>query len=88
MAECIDTIGQSPYLGPAERLFGSLGRAVDRIGKATAEVMVAMVLGLLEWQRRANERSTLQTLSDEMLRDVGLSRADIAGEAGKPFWLR
>ncbi|WP_290981759.1 DUF1127 domain-containing protein [Ferrovibrio sp.] len=88
MAECIDTIGQSPYLGPAERLFGSLGRAVDRIGKSAAEGMVAMVLGLLEWQRRADERATLQTLSDEMLRDVGLSRADIAGEAGKPFWLR
>lgn len=88
MAECIDTIGQSTYLGPAERLFGSLGRTVDRIGAATAEGMVAMVLGLLEWQRRANERATLQTLSDEMLRDVGLSRADIAGEAGKPFWLR
>lgn len=88
MVQCIDTIGQSTYLGPAERLFGTLGRTVDRIGKVAGELLAASVLGLLAWQRRAEERSALQALSDEMLRDVGLSRADIAGEAGKPFWVR
>jgi hypothetical protein len=28
----------------------------------------------------------LQALDDHLLRDIGLSRADIDAEAGKPFW--
>jgi uncharacterized protein YjiS (DUF1127 family) len=88
MAECIDTIGRSTYLGPAERLFGSFGRTMDKLGIAIAECAVAVVLGLLAWQRRAEERAALYSVSDEMLKDVGLTRADIAAEAGKSFWLR
>jgi uncharacterized protein YjiS (DUF1127 family) len=26
------------------------------------------------------------TLDDRMLRDIGLARADVENEAGKPFW--
>ncbi|WP_430395716.1 DUF1127 domain-containing protein [Ferrovibrio sp.] len=88
MAECIDTIGRSVYLGPAERLFGSFGRAMDKAGAAIAVGASAMVVSLLEWQRRAEERASLHAVSDELLKDVGLTRADVAAEAGKPFWLR
>lgn len=41
---------------------------------------------LLAWQYRAHERSHLMTLDDRMLRDIGLARADVENEAGKPFW--
>jgi uncharacterized protein YjiS (DUF1127 family) len=41
---------------------------------------------LLTWLDRARQRRHLRTLSDHMLRDIGLSRADVEGEAGKPFW--
>jgi uncharacterized protein YjiS (DUF1127 family) len=41
---------------------------------------------LLIWLERARQRRHLRTLSDHMLRDIGLSRADVEGEAGKPFW--
>ena len=41
---------------------------------------------LYEWQRRASDRHHLRQLPDRMLKDVGLSRADVEGEAGKPFW--
>ena len=38
------------------------------------------------WQQRARERHHLQQLSDHMLQDMGLSRADISIEVNKPFW--
>ena len=41
---------------------------------------------LLIWQKRARDRRQLQSLSDNMLRDIGLTRADVFAEAAKPFW--
>jgi uncharacterized protein YjiS (DUF1127 family) len=41
---------------------------------------------VLRWQDRARERYALQTFDDHMLRDIGLSRADVVREASKPFW--
>ena len=52
-------------------LASKAGRAVD------------LVLG---WHERVRQRRHLRSLDDYMLRDIGLSRADVEGEAGKPFW--
>jgi uncharacterized protein YjiS (DUF1127 family) len=41
---------------------------------------------LLAWHERARQRRCLRSLDDHMLRDIGLSRADVEGEAEKPFW--
>lgn len=41
---------------------------------------------LLEWQERASQRGHLASLEDHMLKDVGLSRADVEHETSKPFW--
>lgn len=41
---------------------------------------------LLLWQQRASERTHLKRLSDRDLQNVGLTRADVEGEADKPFW--
>ena len=41
---------------------------------------------LLTWQHRARDRQQLQSLSDRLLRDIGLTRADVFAEASKPFW--
>jgi uncharacterized protein YjiS (DUF1127 family) len=41
---------------------------------------------LLTWQERAQQRHQLETLNDHMLRDIGLTRADVMAEATKPFW--
>ena len=42
---------------------------------------------LLLWHERARQRRHLQSLSDHMLRDIGLTRADVLAEADKPFWV-
>ena len=45
-----------------------------------------LLLALLTWQERAQQRHALEQLSGRDLHDLGLSRADVAGEARKPFW--
>lgn len=40
-----------------------------------------------EWQRRSRSRQELQGLSDETLRDIGITRCDAHREARKPFWM-
>ncbi|WP_374377891.1 DUF1127 domain-containing protein [Dongia sp.] len=45
---------------------------------------------LLGWMaaafERGRQRRTLGTLSDHQLKDIGLTRADVARETAKPFW--
>ncbi len=41
---------------------------------------------LLVWQDRARQRHCLRRLDDRLLKDMGLSRADVEHEAVKPFW--
>ena len=62
-------------VGAAKALGAALWTLPERIADA-----------LYEWQRRASERHHLRQLNDHMLKDIGLSRADVEGEAGKPFW--
>ncbi|WP_416310516.1 DUF1127 domain-containing protein [Pseudomonas sp. W03] len=42
---------------------------------------------LLEWQELARQRRVLASMSDEALKDIGLSRADIQEEIERPFWI-
>ena len=41
---------------------------------------------LLIWRERAHQRRQLSSLSGHMLRDLGLTRADVMAESSKPFW--
>jgi uncharacterized protein YjiS (DUF1127 family) len=41
---------------------------------------------LLAWQERAAQRRALAELDDRMLKDIGLTRADVDRECAKPFW--
>jgi uncharacterized protein YjiS (DUF1127 family) len=39
-----------------------------------------------EWRRRVHDRRELAGLSNEMLHDIGISRAEALYLANKPFW--
>jgi uncharacterized protein YjiS (DUF1127 family) len=41
---------------------------------------------VLTWLERTRQRRHLGQLSDHMLKDIGLSRADVESETAKPFW--
>jgi len=40
----------------------------------------------VEWRHRARSRAELARMSDYDLRDLGLTRAEVARESAKPFW--
>lgn len=46
----------------------------------------AIVERFYAWQDRARERADLMTLDDRALKDIGLTRCDVAEIAHKPFW--
>jgi uncharacterized protein YjiS (DUF1127 family) len=46
----------------------------------------ALVEGALAMEERRRQRHALLCLDDRLLKDIGLSRADVDLECGKPFW--
>lgn len=42
---------------------------------------------VLHWHELARQRHELASMSDEALKDIGLSRADIQQEVERPFWM-
>ncbi len=50
------------------------------------ESLVATSDALYRYGRRIRERRALGRLDDAMLRDIGISRADVELEVSKPFW--
>ena len=50
------------------------------------ELADKIVAKLLLWRQVAAQREELGRLSDEMLKDIGISRAEAAHEAHRHFW--
>ncbi len=48
--------------------------------------MTSLFTTLRKWRRRARDRGELSGLSDRMLGDIGISRADAVYLSSKPFW--
>jgi uncharacterized protein YjiS (DUF1127 family) len=49
-------------------------------------IVIRAVEAVLSWGARVRERQELAGLDDRMLRDIGLTRADVCREYRKPFW--
>jgi uncharacterized protein YjiS (DUF1127 family) len=58
---------------------------VSRSGSGTTMIR-KLFDAALEWRARSRERRILIGLDDRMLRDLGLTRAEVYREAMKPFW--
>jgi uncharacterized protein YjiS (DUF1127 family) len=54
--------------------------------KGLSGLIVKATDTVLDWQERARQRHRLGEMDDHLLRDIGLSRADLEHEAAKPFW--
>jgi uncharacterized protein YjiS (DUF1127 family) len=56
-------------------------------GSAGIVEHVAAALRLVRlWRRRVRDRALLAAFDDRMLRDIGVTRADVTREIDKPFW--
>ncbi len=64
----------------------TLGSPFVAASDPRGSLIVRSVDALFTWLDRAQERRALASMSDSQLKDVGLSRADIAGEVDKSFW--
>lgn len=62
--------------------------ALPRIGlrSAARRALMRAVATVSAWHERARQRRALMELSDHMLRDIGMSRAEALCEATRPFW--
>ncbi|MBX6321735.1 MAG: DUF1127 domain-containing protein [Rhodospirillaceae bacterium] len=54
--------------------------------KTWAGVVHGQLTAALAAVERARQRHALQSLDDRMLKDIGLTRADVEREVRKPFW--
>jgi uncharacterized protein YjiS (DUF1127 family) len=59
-------------------------RATRLTPLASAAPVLAWLVACIE---RARQRRALSLLDDHLLRDIGLTRDDVADEIAKPFWL-
>jgi uncharacterized protein YjiS (DUF1127 family) len=50
----------------------------DALAQATAQIK--------RWRQLSSDRAELARLSDDCLRDIGLSRCDVIRESARPFW--
>lgn len=55
--------------------------------RALQNLSAQLLTTLREWEERARQRRRLSELDDRMLRDIGLTRADVSREVEKPFWI-
>ena len=64
--------------------------SVPTVGKAASSASTGLLDGLLHriavWLEVHRERRQLLAMSDHMLHDIGLSRADAEGEGTRRFW--
>ena len=63
-------------------------QAPATLGAALAHAAARALESVMEWHDRSMQRHSLASLDDYALKDLGLSRADVDGEARKPFWRR
>jgi uncharacterized protein YjiS (DUF1127 family) len=56
------------------------------IGERARHAAAILAQAVSDWRERTRQRYTLARLDDRLLRDMGLTRADVDQEVSKPFW--
>jgi uncharacterized protein YjiS (DUF1127 family) len=75
-----------PSLYPQQASLASVASAARLLAHETAYLVIRLFDGLARWNARARERHILAAMDERGLRDIGLSRGEIAMESHKPFW--
>jgi uncharacterized protein YjiS (DUF1127 family) len=56
------------------------------MGRQTRSFIARAFEAVATWHDRARQRRHLAALDDNLLKDIGLTRVDVARETSKPFW--
>ncbi len=70
----------------AERLPRRAPAPAERESATIGFRAASLLQYVLAWSERIRQRRALLTLDDWMLKDIGLSRADVMREYDKRFW--
>ena len=58
----------------------------ERIGRWSANAATGITSTIREWNHRQSSRKALLEMSDHLLKDIGISRAEALREGSKTFW--
>jgi uncharacterized protein YjiS (DUF1127 family) len=61
-------------------------RIAPGLWRAARSWAARALIRLMRWHETARERRALLALSDHMLKDIGITRAEAEREASRPFW--
>jgi uncharacterized protein YjiS (DUF1127 family) len=61
-------------------------KALRALAGTPARVLLKMLDAYLAWVEVHRQRRALLALSDDMLKDIGISRSQADFEGSKPFW--
>ena len=75
-----------PPAGGVEQPANASFRVLAALGAVIAGCVRDVAGIVFTWHERHRQRHMLDGLSDQMLKDMGLSRADVEREVGKRFW--
>jgi len=64
----------------------SPARRTGRESNGLVSLLMGLLVSIDAMEERRRSRNALSALSDEQLKDIGLSRADAFHEASRPFW--
>ena len=76
----------SPWLCDARVVFDVADIHAPPLHAAGGTLVQRLADQLLTWLQRVRQRRQLGALSDSMLKDMGLSRADVDHETSRRFW--
>jgi uncharacterized protein YjiS (DUF1127 family) len=74
-----DGMGQTAWVVRSD-----ISTEVPRLAAARYGQRLRLLLAC--WLQRCRQRRALARLDDRLLRDIGVTAADAAAEAAKPFW--
>ena len=61
-------------------------KAMRALAGIPVRVLLKMLDAYLSWAEVSRQRRALLALSDDMLKDIGISRSQADAEGSKPFW--
>ena len=77
----------TPYRRPrGDEHLAPRRRQIRRFAAGLAALLLRLAELTRTWQQRGRQRRQLDYLGDHMLKDIGISRADIEREVSKPAW--
>ncbi len=70
--------------------YNTFSSPINGLSRGVGHELIAVLDRIFEapfvWAERAAERRHLAALDDHLLKDIGVSRADIDAVTTKPFW--